>query len=356
MAYDPKSFKHYQDLKVSKETEELLEKASKVYWENFDGKTWYGQCIFLSWYCSIGDCKFCYRSTVNHKRKHQKGSRRSLAGVLTNAFLAKHFNWHIEFLTGGYGIMPWEELKDIIKNTSQILDKKIWLNLGILPDHELEEVKPYVKGIVSSMETLNPELHKFVCPHKPIAPYDKMFSRLDGFKKSVAVIVGLGEEFEDIKYLYDYIEKHNVDRVTMYALKPVRGTIYKEGPSTDEYIRWMASLRIRFPKVEIIAGTNLRRSEEAELYMRAGANAITKFPATKQFGTRKAKRIVSLIEGEGREFISNLTDFPDKDFYAEVDKLDLNKELKEDIKYRLKGYLRTFQNPRDKDETLRVLN
>ena len=38
-------------------------KAKEVFLENFKPVAWYGRCIFLSWYCDVGTCKFCYRST-----------------------------------------------------------------------------------------------------------------------------------------------------------------------------------------------------------------------------------------------------------------------------------------------------
>ena len=287
--YNPKKFIHVDEINVSPQTEELLKEAETVYTKNFDGKTWYGRCIFISWYCSLGDCTFCFRSTQRHKKIHPETSKRSMGSILLEALFCKLFNWRIEFLTGGYGIMPFSEIMEVAKNVSLVYGEKLWLNLGVLSEEHLEQCKPYVKGICASMETLTPEIHEKVCPSKPIEPYDKMFTSLNGFKKSIAVIVGLGDKIKDIEYLFKFIEKHQLDRVTVYALKPVAGTEFTEGPTVDYYLQWLAKLRIRFPKLEIIAGTNLRRSEEVGHLMKAGVNAITKFPATKQFATKKAK-------------------------------------------------------------------
>ncbi len=352
--YNAQTFLHVDEIKIAEETKELLEQATQVYKENFSGKTWYGRCIFLSWYCSLGDCTFCFRTTQKHKIKHPKGSKRSMGSVLLEALFCKLFGWRIEFLTGGYGIMPFPELVEFAKNVSSVYGEKIWLNLGALSEKHLEELKPYVKGICGSMETLHPELHKEVCPSKPIAPYVVMFSCLEGFKKSIAVIVGLGDTIEDMKYLFDFVEKHKLDRVTMYALKPVPGLEFTEGPSVEEYVEWIARLRLRFPSLEIIAGTNLRRSEEVGYLMKAGANAITKFPATKQFGTKKACLLDSLIKKEGRDLISNFVSLPEIDWDAEIDSLEIKEEYKQEMRDKLGPYLAKFRNPKDQDKEMKL--
>lgn len=346
---------HVNDITIKPETEELLTEASKVYWDNHSGRTWYGRCIFISWYCSL-DCTFCYRAQPGHKEKHPSESRRSMGSMLLEALFCKLFNWRIEFITGGYGIMSEEDKLEIIKNVSLVYGEKVWLNLGVMSPAQLENVSTYVKGICSSMETLHPELHKKVCPNKPIEPYDIMFTKMKDmdFKKSIAVIVGLGEE-DDIQYLFDFVEKHDLDRVTLYALKPVPGGVHTEAPSVDKYVSWIAQLRIRFPKLEIIAGTNLRRCEELGYVMRAGASAFTKFPITKQFGTQKAKLMVDLIEKEGREFTGEFMDCSCIDWEAEIEKLPIAEEYKDQMRERLPSYLHKFMNPKDRDKEVTVL-
>lgn len=352
--YDSSKFLHVEDIKLDSSTKKLMSEAEKVYFDNFNGNTWYGRCIFISWYCSIADCTFCYRSTPKHEKMFPKSSRRSMGSILLEALFCKTFNWRIEFLTGGLGIMPFSDLLEIVENVSKVFGRKIWLNLGVFSPKHLEMLRPYVSGICGSLETLHPELHKKICPSKPIEPYDKMFSRMSGFRKSIAVIVGLGDSLTDMKYLFDFVEKHDLDRVTIYALKPVKGTGFFNGPSVDEYFTWISSLRKKFPKLEIIAGTNLRRCEEVGYLMNCGVNAITKFPATKQFGTRKAKLVHNLIEQENRKFISNIINYEDIDWFSEIDKLDIKPEYKQQMKSKINSYLETFKNPVDKDIAVTV--
>ena len=351
--YDSSKFVHVDDISLSEETKQLLKQATDIYNQNHTGRTWYGRCIFLSWYCSLGDCTFCFRTTQKHKIQHPKGSKRSMGSVLLEALFCKLFKWRIEFLTGGYGIMPFPQLVDFAKNVSTVYGEKIWLNLGVLSPNHLEQLKPYVKGICGSMETLHPVLHHEVCPSKDIESYDNMFSKMQGFKRSIAVIVGLGDTIEDMKYLFDFVEKHNLDRVTIYALKPVPGLEFKEGPTVDFYLQWVSRLRIKFPKLEIIAGTNLRRCEETGYLMQAGANAFTKFPVTKQFATKKALLIDKLIKNEGRDLISNITSLPDIDWEKEIDSLDIKDEYKQEMKDKLQPYLDKFLNPKDIDKGIK---
>lgn len=354
--YDSSKFVHESDIKISTELQGLLDQATKTFQENQNKKTWYGRCIFLSWYCSLGDCTFCFRSTQKHKISHPKNSRRSMGSVLLEALFCRVFNWRIEFLTGGYGMMPDEELIEFAKTVSEVYGEKIWLNIGVIPKARRDKLALYVKGICASMETLHPELHKIVCPSKPIKPYDEMFTEItqnnEPFKKSIAVIVGMGGDIstdEEISHLYNFIEKHKLDRITLYALKPIKGGMFQVAPKPELYIEWIARIRNKFPKLEIIAGTNLRRSEEVKYLIQAGANAITKFPATKQFGTKKAKLLTKQVQDENREFISNILSVEGIDFEAEIQSLKIKDEYKEQMMAKLEDYLRAFRNPKDQD-------
>ncbi len=324
---------------MNKETEQLVKQAGKVYAENFPNTCWYGRCLFLSWYCDLGTCKFCFRSTIKHKIKFAKNAKRSLSSMLVEVLLCKKLGWRIEFLTGGYKIFPIKEMVEKAKIISQVYGEKIWLNLGVISKADLEKFKPYVKGMVSSIETVEPNLHQQVCPDKLIEPYEQMFSLATGFKKSITIVIGLGEKKEDFKLLAKFIEKHKLDRITFYALKPVKGTAFTEGPQTDDYLWWIAQTRIKFPKLEIIAGTTARRYEEVGLLLKAGANAFTKFPATKMFGSKEAVNIEKQIKEVGRNFTSTLTKLPALDWDKEVEKLGLDKKLEGEVKEKVKEYL-----------------
>ncbi len=278
---------------MNKELELHFQQAERVYAENFSPTCWYGRCIFLSWYCDLGTCKFCFRSTIKHKIKFAPNAKRTLSSVLVEALLCKKLGWRIEFLTGGYKIFPIEKLVEMAALVSKVYGEKIWLNLGVISRDDLDKFKPYVKGIVSSIETIEANLHNYICPDKPIAPYEEMFNYAQEFKRSMTIVIGLGEKREDFSLLAEFIKKYQLDRITFYALKPVKSTIFENtnGPKLEDYLWWIAQTRIAFPKLQIIAGTTARRYEEVGLLLKAGANAFTKFPATKLFGSAQAHKI-----------------------------------------------------------------
>ena len=140
----------------------LLNEANKVYLENFSKETYFERCIFISWYCSLGNCTFCYRSTQKAKIRNPKMSKRSMASILTEAILVKNLNWNLDFITGGFGVYSVDELIEISKKISEIVGDKIWFNYGVFSPEILERLRPYVKGICASIETVNLEAQKEV--------------------------------------------------------------------------------------------------------------------------------------------------------------------------------------------------
>ncbi len=324
---------------------ELIKEAGEVYSENFDNIAWFGRCIFMSWYCDLGTCKFCFRSTTKHKIKHAKSAKRSVSSLLTDALIGRNLGWRIEFLTGGYRIFSFDEMLDIIKKVSHIFQQKIWLNLGVMEKKQLEAIKPYVEGVCASIETAEPKLHDLICPDKPIKPYSDFLELAGemGFKKSMTIVVGLDEKKEDIEYLFDFIEKHKLERITFYALKPVRGTGYTKSPEPKYYAWWIAKTRIRFPKLEIIAGLTPKQPDYTKLILDAGANAITKFPVLKKFNSPETQLIEKMVKDSGREFVSVLNKLPEIDWDKKIDELEFDDELKEEIRQKLEMYLKKMK-------------
>ena len=319
----------------------LVKKANKTFLDNFKPETWFGRCIFLSWYCDVGTCDFCFRSTIKHKIKHADSAKRSLPSILTDAIIGKNLGWRIEFLTGGYRIFPFLEQLDICKKVSEVYKHKIWINLGSIDEEKLQQMKPYVEGICASIECVNPALHLKVCPDKPITPYSEMLKKAKnmGFKTSCTIVIGLGETQSDFEKLAEFISEHEIDRITFYALKPVQGTPYTKSPEPEEYAWWIAKTRIQFPKLEIMAGLTPKRSSDyAGLLLQSGANALTKFPAVRKFGSSQAKEIEQQAADAGREFLGSMTKLPDIDWEAEVMQLPFEDELKASILQKLTEY------------------
>ena len=323
---------------------DLLRRAREAYESSFDGEAWFGRCIFLSFYCERGTCTFCFRSVARHKERHAPRARRSLASVLTEALLIRAFGWRIEFLTGGYGSLEDDELVRTVRLVSQALGRKLWVNLGELSPVMLGRLRPYVEGVVSSIETINPSVHERVCPDKPIEPYERMMvqAKALGYRLGFTIIIGIGESRDDFPLLEAFISKHSFERLTIYALRPVRGTPFTQGPSSEEVAWWIAKTRAAFPSIEIIAGSAEYRLEEAALFLRAGANAITKLPATKLFNTPDGERLGVLAQDAGRRWTGTFS-HPDPlhaaDWESLMDGIDLTGEERESLRRTLEDYL-----------------
>lgn len=304
-------------------------------------KTWFERAIFLSWYCSKGDCKFCYMSTQKDLIKDPKKARRRIEGILAEALISKACGWKIEFLSGGYESYAIPELADITKKVYAITGQKQWLNIGVLKKEEIKKFLPYIEGVCGAVECINPEVHSDVCPSKPLGPITKMLKEAEslGLKKAITIIIGLGETEKDIPLLIDFIKKHKIDRITFYALNPHKGTIFKKGPKTDYYVKWIKSARKEFPNLKIIAGSWVNRISEIHLLLEAGADAITKFPAIKLFNTKYARQIEAEAKKAGRKFEGTMTKKPKINFKRELERSDLDKYTISRTENMAKSYL-----------------
>jgi len=334
---------------MEEKTLKLINQAEKVYLKNFSNECWFERAVFLSWYCSLGDCTFCYMSTQKSKISDPKKARRRLSSVLAELILSKILGWKIEFLSTGYGSYTQEELINILKISSETINEKLWLNIGYLDENEINKFLPYVKGVSASIETVNWKLRKEVCPSKPVEPMLKMLTMADQYnlKKAITIIIGLGEKIEDIEELFKIIETYKLDRVTFYSLNPHKGTPFTKGPDTEYYVQWIAKTRIKYPKLEIISGSWVNRIEEINLLLKSGANAFTKFPALKLFNSSFAKEIEKETEKAGRLLKGSLIEIPDVNWKAEVNRLDIDEPLKDQTLLKLEQYLKRMNLAKD---------
>lgn len=320
----------------------LMKKAEEVYLANFPKETCFERAVFFSWGCNIGDCTFCYMST-QPKDKLKKLARRSHESILAEFILANNLGWEIGFFSGGTNVMPKEEMFFLLKTIMEITGKKTWLNVGPLSSLNLEDYASYLKGVVGSIETINPKVHLKVCPSKPIRPYELMFDEAKkiGLERGMTIILGLGETNKDFPLLIDFIKKHEVSKIHLYSLIPHQGTSFENSPipSKEEQAWWIAQLRINFPKLDIQCGIWEDRIERTSFLLQAGANSFSKFKALKLFGTDIAKDLEEQAELAERNFQGTLTKLPNIDWNKEVDKLSINQELKNKIKEKLSQYL-----------------
>lgn len=278
-------------------------------------------------------------------RQHNKGklARRTTESILAEFFLCKKLGWDIGFLSGGQKAYTTIEFLELLKKIKEVVNKKIWINIGALRKDELTKFKPYIKGVVASIETINPDLHRTLCPSKPIEPFIQMFNYCDELKlkKAMTIIIGLGEKIEDYKLLKDFIIKNKIDKIHVYSLNPQKETIFEnnEPISVKYHAEWIKKLREDFPKLDIQAGIWKDKVKNVSILLKAGADSISKFPAIKLYGTEYAKEIELQAKKAGRKFKGKMYGKIEIDF-KEIDKLKLDFKLKEKIKLKLEKYIK----------------
>jgi biotin synthase-like enzyme len=312
------------------------------------------RAIFYSWACQLDECcKYCYMSTLP-KEKRTEERVRSFPSLLAETIILKAHKWDYGFLSGGIRVFPDEKIFDLLKKTDEIIKEKIWINIGILNKKQLIKFAPFIKGVVGTIETIDPKLHKEICPSKSIEDVESMFEickELD-IDRGITFIVGLGETIKDFKKLKDFISKWDVKKIHIYGLNPHKGTIYEDTlPPTAEYqAKWISKTREAFPDIDIQMGIWIDRVERISTLLKAGANSISKFPATRYFGTIKAKEIEEQAKLANRKFVGTLTKVREKYCYQILDKLNFNKKLKEEIKVKLEQYLKKFKKNIEKSK------
>jgi len=323
---------------------DLMKEAKKVFLANFPATTNFERAVFFSWYCEIRDCKFCYMSTQPKDASFKNIGKRTTESLLAETLLIKHLGWDFGFLSGGRGAYTVDGFLELVKLITKVLGQKIWINVGPLKEEELKQLAPYIIGVVGSIETVNPKIHEFVCPSKPVEPYLDMFNTSTklGLKNAITLILGLGESEEDFSALKNIITQYNISKIHFYGLNPHKGTVFEafKAPGRHYQAWWIASTRLAFPKIDIQMGIWEERVDRVGFLLDAGANSISKYPALKEFGTKSAKEIEAECAKAGRTLKGSLTKMPKLDWNKIVDELDLDKDLKKKVLTKLNEYLK----------------
>lgn len=316
---------------LSMRIEPYLDQAEDVFHENFRPTTWFENCIFLSQQPGADSYDYKYWMAARSMVADPKMAKRSVNSLLAEAYLSKKLGWKVEFLTGSLGVYPILELAEVAKKVAEAYGEKIWMNYGALSRSEMDVMRPFIKGIYGSVDTINPDVHRRVSKDKPMDDILRMFNDSHGFEKGISIGIGLGEKIEDIQLLYRFIENNKIDRITFYPVDPIDNSKFK-GPDSTYYAMWIAQTRIRFPKLHINAGISVDRVAEVGLLLRAGANAISKFPAIDMFNSEQAKSIEEEAKSAGRKFSGTLTD---------VEKLDISTD--DDYKDKLNRFIEVMR-------------
>ncbi len=313
---------------------EKLKEANELTLKYHGNVVSFERALFLSWYCGIADCKFCYMSSIKEKIDKNKAIR-NIYRVLAEAILCKRIGWKIEFLTSGYNAFTHKEIDEISQMVSYVVGEPVWLNVGVLKNLDFGS---YVEGIVGAVETFDFELRKNICPSKNLEEIIKMLKEAKsvGFKTGITIILGLGEDKTKLENLFKLVKELKLDKIIFYTLIPHKGTIFENNvsPSTIYVSEIIAETRIRFPKIKITVGPWIDNISSIGLFLLSGANALTKFPLFKIFGTKVAKRIEQEILYVGRIPSGTVTDFKrllSTYDYTKETKIEIDKKIIERI-------------------------
>ncbi len=270
------------------------------------------RAIFISWWCSLANCAFCYMAKQRKRLSSAERAKRAPWRVVAEAELIRRLGWEVEFLSGGYGAYTLEELRLLAEMVAHAAQSKVWLNVGVLSGEQLERLRGVAEGVTGSVECVNEELRSEIVPGKPLAKIKRMLAEAGemGYSTGITVILGLGESTADTHALLELIAELELDRITIYSLNPHRGTRYENSPPPASLYQAgvIAAVRISFPEVKIISGTWVDQLPNIGVALLAGANGITKFPLFEMFGTRHGRKVEEEVMYAGRRLLGTFSD------------------------------------------------
>lgn len=314
-------------------SEKILEEAHSSFSSHFPHEAWFERTLHLSWQNAL-NCTFCHLSP-KPQQTNILAAKRSDASLLAEAYLAKQLNWKLQ-LSPGYLPHHIKDLVEMCKKINAITNEKIWLETLPRSGGDIALLKEHLTGITIPLDTINKGIRKRLHPNMSIQDVLTTFDDAKHLRKGIALTLGIGENLNDIPELQHVIASNHIDKVILLPVLPHKNTQFKKSPSSFYMTRWIAETRIAFPKVEIVVGTWRGRVAEVGLFMKAGANAITKFPAVKRFNSEDAQSIEQEIKTANRHFISTITDVGK---VAELRDTVTDPETKE----KLLNYLHTIQ-------------
>ena len=318
------------------ELQAAIKEAKSIFKKHHPNTVHFERSIFINWTCAIADCKYCYLST---KPKHKAGTKpiavRSIESVLAEALICKLMGWQIGYITGGLRVESVDTIIYLLTHLNKINNKKNWMNFGPYAHSEIKKLMPYTGGMGSAIESFDEQLHDFICPSKPLVVLRKFLENLKEEKmhKLITIILGLGENKDDINLVSENITKYNINTVQLCFLKPQENTLFQEVPAPDmKYMAyWVAKLRAKHPKLKIKVALVKERMDDLHLLLDAGANGFSRFLCFKEFAKEQAVQLEKECIKANRELQGHFTKVPKINIESEVNALPFNQELKNKI-------------------------
>lgn len=335
---------HYVD---KEELKKLIEQAKIIHHKNFGNELWFERSIFTNWTCGIADCKYCYLST---KPKLDKKAVRSMESILAECLICREMGWKVGYITGGLRVESTEQMVELLSNIQAVLGHKTMMNYGPYTQAEVTAFAPYISGLGCAVESFDAELHKFICPSKPLSALLKFlgYARDAKLEKFITIILGIGEKKSDVDEVIAKITEYKIDKVQLCFLKPQENTVFDETPAPDvDYMAWWAArLRIAHPKLILKIALVKDRIEDLHLLLDAGVNHITRYMIFDDFAGELAMKLQKECEIAGRKLQGNFTYLPPLDLQKLVNELPashIDDELKRKIMIKASQYYQRLQ-------------
>ena len=330
----------------------LIARAKKIHHKNFGNKIWLERSIFTNWTCGIADCKYCYLST---KPKLDRKSVRSPESILAECLICREMGWKVGYITGGLRVESTEYMVDLLEKIRTVLGHKTMMNYGPYTKTEVAAFAPHVEGMGCAIESFDEELHKFICPSKPLNSLLKFLANVQeaNLEKFITIILGIGERMSDVDEVIRKVSEYNIDKVQLCFLKAQENTVFTETPAPDiDYMAWWAArLRIAHPKLIIKIALVKDRIDDLHKLLDAGVNAITRYMIFDDFAGELAMKLQHECSLAGRELQGNFTYLPPLDLAKLVNDLPSNMidaELKRKILIKANQYYLRLQRLKEK--------
>jgi biotin synthase-like enzyme len=343
---------------TQEELNAAIAEAKPIFQANHNNTVHFERSIFINWTCAIADCKYCYLST---KPKHKAGTvstaLRSHESILAEALICKLMGYEIGYITGGLRVESVDQIIELLKRLNQVNQKQNLMNFGPYAHSEIKKLKPYTGGMGSAIESFDEQLHDFICPSKPLIVLRKFLTHLqeENMHKLITIILGLGENKDDIKLVSENIKKYDINIVQLCFLKPQENTVFAQVPAPDmNYMAyWVAKLRVAHPKLKIKVALVKERMDDLHLLLNAGANGFSRFLIFKEFAQQQAKTLELECKKANRKLLGKFTTLPSFNIKEEVAKLPFDEELKVKILPKAEQYYIKLKKLKNKQQHLK---
>jgi biotin synthase-like enzyme len=325
----------------AKELRELITKAGIIHKKNFDNSVWLERSIFTNWTCGIADCRYCYLST---KPKLDMKSLRSPESIIGEAIVCKAMGWKVGYITGGLRVESTEYMVKLLDNLHKALGYKTNMNYGPYTKKEIESFAPHIKGLGCAIESFDADLHKFICPSKPLGTLLRFLGNVQEAKleKFITIILGIGEKMSDVEEVIARVGEFHIERVQLCFLKPQKDTVFEEVPAPDiEYMAWWAAkLRIAHPKLILKVALVIERIQDTHVLLNAGVNCFSRYMVFDDYATPLAESLVAECKKAKRELVGHFTTMPQFDVAEIVNQTELDAGLKVKVILKAEQYKR----------------